>query len=406
LLKLDFFQVEHYTLLPFFILLAIYASWLVAKIPATHSILIWKGLTFIVGMLVIFNIAKIASVEIKKLLKPITYTSVKVDPNSAAKGYPDIYYIILDEFSGFEPMRKYWHNQKVDGFVKFLKSKGFFIAEQSHGSSIWSIHQMITRLNYQEYPSPGPKDRAININFEPLYNNKVMRYLKSRGYATAVFNEMPWKFKAMPPIIADYSINYKRGTMIDFGVLFDEFGVLLADNSMLRAFSKFYIAKDPEYIKHKNMIFNMVNKIAAVNEVASPKFVYVHLLLPHDPFMFDQKGNMIDQIFYDNWNYYLGQYNFTLDIAKKMIENILATSDPKRHPVIILQSDHGCRNILNKQNPKSAILDNFPPEYRTHILFTLYMPGYDASGLAQDINPINTFPIVFNYLFAANIPLK
>jgi hypothetical protein len=88
-----------------------------------------------------------------------------------------------------------------------------------------------------------------------------------------------------------------------------------------------------------------------------------------------------------------------------MVDNILSQADPTRPPIIILQSDHGARN-LKAESPGSVILENYPEEFKTSILFALYVPGYDTSALPQNIDPINTFPIVFNYLFDANIPLK
>jgi hypothetical protein len=51
-------------------------------------------------------------------------------------------------------------------------------------------------------------------------------------------------------------------------------------------------------------------------------------------------------------------------------------------------------------------LDDFPEEYKTSIVFTLYIPGHDTSNLPKDIDPIDTFPIVFNYLFDDNISFK
>jgi hypothetical protein len=87
-----------------------------------------------------------------------------------------------------------------------------------------------------------------------------------------------------------------------------------------------------------------------------------------------------------------------------MITKIFAVADPQHPPVIILQSDHGARNHLT-DNEGSAILPNYPEEYKTLIMYALFLPGYDYSGLPQDIDPINTFPIVFNHLFDANIAL-
>jgi hypothetical protein len=88
-----------------------------------------------------------------------------------------------------------------------------------------------------------------------------------------------------------------------------------------------------------------------------------------------------------------------------MIDNILADADPDNPPVIIIQSDHGARNI-KVGKPGGLSLDDYPMEFSTHILNLMYIPGYDMSQIPQDINPINTFPIVFNFLFHTDIPLR
>ncbi|MBI5825667.1 MAG: hypothetical protein HZB18_16690 [Chloroflexi bacterium] len=402
-LKLDVFQVEHYMLLPFTILLACYVSWAVLKMKPLQSVRFWKNSLFVMSVLLIFNIAKIGFLEIRKLEKRTAVSEETVASNLSTQNSPDIYYIIFDELSGFEPMRKYWHNRKVDGFVDFLGSNGFFIAENSRSSSLVSLHQMATRLNYQEFPC-CEYEKYIEIYYENVSDNKVMRYLKSKGYSTVVFEELtiPGAFPAMHPISANYSfadVSKANISTVGSSGLFDEFGKLVADYSMLRAFP---IPYENGYSGHRDKILYIVNTLGNLKEVSSPKFIYVHLLLPHLPFMFDENGNVIDVKYHGNWNYYLGTYNYSLEVAKKIVENILANADPDRPPVIILQSDHGARNIYYG----SAMLSNYPEEYKTQIVFALRLPGYDTSTLPQDINPINTFPIIFNYLFDDNIPLK
>ena len=402
-LRLDIFQVEHYTFLPFYILLAMQFSWWILNISPSRSVSIWKNLSFTVSALIIFNIIKIIPVEINKLEKSDVVLPSATTANLAAQNYPDIYFIVFDEFSGFEPMRKYWHNPNVDDFIQFLDSHDFFIAEQSHSSSIYSLHQMATRLNYEEFPC-CESGEYLETYYENVSYNKVMRYLKSRGYSTAVFEELtiPRAYPALDPIVADYSFADVPETRMAITIsetIFDEFGVFVANGSMLKIIPATH---DKTLSGHRDKILYLINKIGDVDQVSSPKFIYVHLLLPHFPFMFDENGNVLDEELHGNWNYYLGQYNYSMEVAKKLIENILANADPERPPVIILQSDHGARNI----DYGGPLLENFPEEYKTQILFALHMPGYDTSKLSQDIEPINTFPIVFNYLFDDDLPLK
>jgi len=211
-------------------------------------------------------------------------------------------------------------------------------------------------------------------------------------------------------IYADYLYEYGSSAIpqsrkSEYGFYFDEFGELVVDNTMLYAVSQKYKTNSTLVNQHSNMVSFTVDNIAD-KKLVSPKFVYVHLLLPHAPFVFNPNGSITpDNDHFANWNYYLNNYIFSIKVAETMINNILSASDPKNPPIIILQSDHGARNHLNAQEG-SAILPNCPENLKTLILYALYMPGYDYSSLHQNINPINTFPIVFNYLFNAHIALR
>ena len=103
-------------------------------------------------------------------------------------------------------MREYWRNPVVDPFETFLKSNGFLVAENSHGSTTNTLHQMATRFNYQEYLLDVPDYQQIWFN--DIADNRAMRFLKSMGYTTVVFDEKSMAYPSEPPIIADVSFNY------------------------------------------------------------------------------------------------------------------------------------------------------------------------------------------------------
>jgi hypothetical protein len=215
-------------------------------------------------------------------------------------------------------------------------------------------------------------------------------------------------YQSYIPIQADYLYEYGSASISQrktgaYGLFFDEFGELVLDNTMVYALSQKYKANNPAVAQHSDMIYFTVDHIAD-KRVPSPKFVYVHLLLPHAPFVFSEEGNIMDSERYANWDYYLDNYKFSIKVAQEMIDRILLEADSKTPPLIILQSDHGARNHLNHSDG-SVSLPNYPEELKTLILYALYIPGYDYSSLPQDIHPTNTFPIVFNYLFDTKIPL-
>lgn len=406
LVDLDVIRIKHYTLLPLTLMLAAYSILFIARLRNSALVNFWKNLVLIACVLVLFNLINIVPVEVKKWNNNRTTASlIAQEEISPAKDSPDIYYIILDEFAGFQAMREYWNYHEVDEFVRFLKGRDFFVAEASHGSTTDTLYEMATRLNYQEYP-PGGAD--FQTYFQDIADNQVMRYLKSRGYTTVVFDETNLGYPAAKSINADYLYEYGSSSIPQsekraYEFYFDEFGELVIDNTMLYAVSRNYRGNSPMVSQHSNMISFTVNHIAD-KKVPSPKFVYVHLLLPHAPFVFNADGSHADSDRITNWNYYIDNYKFSIKVAEAMVNKILSESDPKNPPVIILQSDHGARNHL-ANDAGSVILEDYPEEYKSLIMYALYLPGYDYSNLPQDIKAVNTFPIVFNYLFDEDIAL-
>jgi len=234
-----------------------------------------------------------------------------------------------------------------------------------------------------------------------------MKFLEEEGYQTYTFDETHSEFgyPARGPIRAD--INFEDDPSLDTCdkvVVFDAFGKLVTDNSILLAVSGFDKISYSGLEAHKNMIFFTVNEIGKI-ESENPVFVYVHLLFPHTPFMFDENGHYVEQEFHTNWDYYLGNYNFSMKLLQRTVDNILANYGPENQPIIILQSDHGARNSQS-ENLDDAVLENYPEEFKALILNAMYLPYCDDAHLTQDMDPINTFPIVFNCIFDTDIPLN
>jgi len=205
----------------------------------------------------------------------------------------------------------------------------------------------------------------------------------------------------LPDIKSDYLYHYGYSTEGDLGILFDEYGMLVADTTMLYAFDDLYKVSNPADKAHYNFLMSIQERLPNLDDIPAPRFVYVHFMLPHQPFLFDRNGGLVDSSFYRNWNYYEGNYVYTLKYIKKLVTAIMANADPANPPVIILQSDHGAR--IRKDNLE---LKDFPQDMLRNILFAVYLPGKDTSTIPQDVNPVNTLPIVFNAYLGEDIPLQ
>jgi hypothetical protein len=401
----DIIEIRHFFFLPVFLFIAVLMISQVFRLGKENAHNIWKIAFVISVFLLVLNLIRIIPVETRKISRRNKLYSPVSVVNNIKPDRPDIYYIIFDEFAGFEAMRDYWQNPEVDDFGTYLNERGFFVAEESLASNGLgdTLQQMAMRLNYQYYPTDSDKE----ILYDAIVDNMVMRFFKENGYQTLTFDETSGQFgyPARGTIHAD--INYEEHPTIDTyekAIIFDAFGKLVTDNSILAAMSGFDKISYGGLESHKNMIFFTVNEIGKI-ESESPIFVYVHLLFPHAPFMFDENGHYVGQEFHTNWDYYLGNYSFSMKMLERMVENILENYGPEDQPVIILQSDHGARNSLSS-NPDDAQLVNYPRKYKALILNAIYLPYCDDALLTQDMDPINTFPIVFNCLFDVEIPLE
>jgi hypothetical protein len=121
--------------------------------------------------------------------------------------------------------------------------------------------------------------------------------------------------------------------------------------------------------------------------IPGPKFVFMHILAPHAPFVFDAEGNAITPRSAGKDGYINASKFIDKEIAKHVYELIARSPTP---PIIIIQGDHG------------PATDN--RSWRLSILNAYYLPGH-TENLYPHITPVNTFRIIFNSYFGTNYPL-
>jgi len=153
---------------------------------------------------------------------------------------------------------------------------------------------------------------------------------------------------------------------------------------------------DGQQYRERTMLeFNSMAKLA---HMPGPKFVFVHIINPHEPFVFGPDGSSIDpapfineQRMYTREKYTLG-YQSHVPFVNTMLEESIQTliAESAVPPVILLQTDTGPLFTTGSDTFK--------------ILNAYYMPGY-TDQLYPAISPVNTFRVVFNAFFGTDYPL-
>ena len=128
------------------------------------------------------------------------------------------------------------------------------------------------------------------------------------------------------------------------------------------------------------------------------------MMVAHRPFIFDQDGSLLDPGLIDNWHYYINGYEYQMTELKILVEKIRSNYSAESQPVIIIQADHGARNTGSRTHPEN-LLEDYPAENMFKILNLLYLPGFKYDTLQPDMDPINTFPVIFNLYFNSGLPL-
>ena len=405
LTKANFIPIRHYNLMVLVVIIGLYLGWFISKLSFDLTKKLWVLLTSLVGILILFNLTRILPTEIQKhSLKSQSMDTQTATVAVDTTGKPDIYWLIFDEFAGFDVMRDYFNYPEIDNFVRDLEDLGFQVVENSHASSYYTLHQISTRLNYESLPS----DLKEVEYYKYIADNKVMSELKSRGYTTVVLDEAgsaDFGFQAKTPVNADIQLeDYVESTDASSSMVFGSFGLLVARQTMLAPLTVYYNLENEGVARHRDTIYFVSDKLARL-VLPKPKFVYSHLLFPHMPFMFTENGSYLESPYYHDWDSYLGQYKFSLKVIARTVRSILDEADPQNPPIIILQSDHGARNLVNDSLGQVG-LENYGNEYKTSIMYAVYAPGCQDMPLEDGIDPVNTFPLVFNCLFDMDIPLQ
>jgi len=407
----DKLPVYHFVLLPVVIFVVFYAGFFISKIKAAPAAGVQNILLLFALVLVAYNVVFIiAPVELQR-------AHVKQDPSpvlSAAKPptaipaktaakqsdvnqkYPDIYFFIFDEYERLDVMQSYFHDPDVDQYEAFLKQNHFYLFTGSQVPTINTQTEMSSRLNLQQYNM----NSDVKVTLAAINNNKVMQVVKSYGYTTAALD------MAFPHIVADYMVNYDPSQVA--GMAVDEFRQTFLGDTMFNAFLGYFQDTAMSEAKQRDLIFYTLNQATNLSSLKSPKFVYAHVLLPHMPFIFDKDGNLLPPQDNYDWHYYMGQHQYTTKVMENLITKLLANADPSNPPVIIVQSDHGARNMI-RRTKDNILMDGYLENYSIDNAYknfdAMYLPGMDQSTLNPAMPPIDTMILVLNHYLNAGLTL-
>ncbi len=314
----------------------------------------------------------------------------------AGETLPDIYYIMPEDYGRADQLQQ-WAQIDTSSFQQFLKDKGFYVASCSQSNYVTSELSLGSALEMDYLQNLGTGFNATNEDQSLIWNairyNMLEADLKKIGYKTVAFaTGFSWSeldnsdvYFTPPPYwsgLTSFENLLLRTTPIRH----------LEDIGMLKLFNL-----DGERFRERTLL--VYNSVSKLTSMPGPKFVFMHIISPHPPFVFNADGarisdpaSFIDQ----NGNYTLEKYQQgyreAVPFDDQQLEKTISTliSKSTRPLVIVLQADTG------------PWFTTGPDQFT--ILNAYYMPGHTAQ-LYPGISPVNSFRVVLNAYFNANIPL-
>jgi hypothetical protein len=313
---------------------------------------------------------------------------------------PDIYFILMDEYSGSRALKTYF-NYDNSRFEQLLKQQGFFVAASSKCNYTATVYSMAATLsmNYLGWLGDRKENAFDYAQADKLISaNETMQFLKSNGYT--LYNYSIFDIDGQPSRFNPGLFSFKLK--------------LITAKTLLKRIEKDLLWKVQvgmggnvdwigERMQHKfkagnKEVLRLTREVTAIQ--GQPKFVYSHLLMPHPPFSYDSTGAEVNISAWDKKldpeflnKAYLQYLVHTNKVVGELINDLLQKTN--RQAVIILMSDHGYRSLI--VNGKTMVPDNN---------FTaVYIPGSNYTYYYDSISNVNQFRAMFNSLFDTRIPL-
>ncbi len=316
---------------------------------------------------------------------------------------PDIYFLVFDALPSSLAMKNEWgfDNSVLDSF---LLKENFYVHSKSKSNYNLTVLSVSSTLNM---------DYTLPID---LYQDETKMYFKASASLldnslTRILQQQKYEIKQYQPV--SFVNKDWDGELFFADMLYMNYFYQTLPGRMYRDLGWNISRFNNKTIKNRNLEKYRRRNLSLQNDLQQTKllveksctlikenkqFIYAHFQLPHDPFIFDSAGRLkptektITYTEEEQPTAFKEQVKFTNKIIQELVLHIKKYN--RQNTVIIIEGDHGYRNIHGKKG--YMIFDNFS---------SVYFPDHDYRHQYATMSPVNSFRLVLNKFFAANLPL-
>ena len=323
---------------------------------------------------------------------------------------PDIYLIVLDQYTGSAALREVYGYDNSP-FERALESRGFVVPARAHGNYAHTILSLASMLNWTHLEGLATALGRDSHRLEPVYqlieSNRAVHFLRASGYR---FVFLPTSFPATASNRwADHALPAppRAGArLVDAWLRATPIGAARDWNCRRTQCLRTDFPYEIESAAHNEWKLDRLGELAAGEP--GPKFVLAHLVLPHEPYLFEADCSRRAPFWplgpeSGDGPAFRAAYTDQITCLNRMlldvVEEILETSE--REPVILLQSDHGHGRIPRDRLGRNLIpfeaMDTAQVRERLSTFAAYYLPPVDGGeAVSADVTPVNLLPLVFD----------
>ena len=366
-----------------------------------------RALNLLLAMLVLVNVYGIVSFTVDAPEAASVGTALQVSADGRDR--PDVYYVILDRYANSWTLENLYDYDNRE-FLDELRARGFFVAEEAWANYFKTAFSLASSLDANALDADALRSGSREgQEFGPIH-----AMLRGHLAAPLTFKSLGYEYVHVgtywPPsatnVDADVTFNYGDGL---------EFSTALGETTALSLLSPARPAATGRTTYTHDLIRQFhefgFEKLKGAADRDGPTFTFAHFLLPHPPYVHLSDGRIPTPA--DERRSVAVQYTDQMEYTNlRVLEAIdtIRASPGGEEAVIIVQGDEGPFPAAFDDNERHfSWLDASREQVaeKFGILNAVSLPGADsgAVGLHSRSTPINTFRIVLNHLFDADLPL-
>jgi hypothetical protein len=373
-----------------------------------------RYLNLVVGLLVTYAALRVAfdtslSESAARSFEPVR-SSVPLVTSRQHGPRPDIYLIVLDKYTGSRILASHYgfDNQP---FEDSLRAREFIVPSRARANYIHTSLALAAMLNLDYLDDLPDRFGKDSDDWELVYplveKHEIAAFLRGRGYRYVFFPS------AFAPTrrsrIADAQIPDPSLVRPEFEAVWlwsTPIPLVHAQACRVIGCQVHRFSYTPESAELLDWKLNRLPELAGGDR---PVFVFAHLTLPHEPYVYDKScrhrdpywpmDDMADTLAVKEA--YIAQIECLNRKLLRLVDEVSRRSGEP--PVILLQSDHG-HGRLGRWAPGLEATTGWQVAERSAIFAAYSLPGVPRAAVSDSISPVNVTRLVLRHYFGADLP--